>query len=82
MAKLKSRTDLRFSAPLSPFNPFCNGLRRFRVAPLALLLAVGVEWSAPAGRALIYVSLVSLAVLGAGYERLGCQLEGIHRSPI
>jgi hypothetical protein len=52
MAKLKSLTGLRFSAPISPFNPLCNGLRRFRVAPVALLLAaVGVGWSAPAASA-------------------------------
>jgi hypothetical protein len=33
------------------FNFLCNGLRRFRVAPAALLLAVGVGWSAPAASA-------------------------------
>ncbi len=51
MAKLKSLTDLRFYPPFSPFNSLCSGLRRFHVAPLALLLAVGVGWSAPAASA-------------------------------
>ena len=51
MANLKCPTDLRFSTPFSPFNPFCSGLRRFRVAPVALLLAVGVGWSAPTASA-------------------------------
>jgi hypothetical protein len=51
MANLKCPTVLRFSAPNSPFNPLCNGLRRFRVAPVALLLAMGVGWSAPAASA-------------------------------
>jgi large repetitive protein len=51
MAKLKSLTDLRFYPPFPPFNSLCSGLRRFRVAPVALLLAVGVGWSATAASA-------------------------------